>query len=60
MRKMIVMLNVRLEIDAEEGVELSDIINELDYSFDYPVTSGYNSATIQDTNIEDYELVDSK
>ena len=60
MRKMFVDLTVRLEIHAEEGVELSDIISEMNYSFDYPVSTGYNAAVIEDTQIEGYELIDSK
>jgi hypothetical protein len=60
MKKMSVKLTVYLEINAADDVEVSDIINEMTYSFDYPISTGYRGAVIDDTHIEDYELVDSK
>lgn len=60
MRTMYVDVRVRLVITANEDIGLSEIINELEYDFSYPVATGYNGVTIEDTEITDYEIVDSK
>lgn len=58
MKKMYVDVTVRLVVNAnDDDAELSDIINELDYTFDYPVSTGYNGVVIVDSSIDDYELV---
>lgn len=56
MRKMFVTLTLRLEIDAEEDANLSDIIDEMDYNF----ISNTPNADIVDMSIDDYEVIDSK
>ena len=56
MRKMIVNVNIKLFINADEGVSLSEIMDELDYDFTY----ADNNADIEDSYIDTYELIDSK
>jgi hypothetical protein len=55
--KVYVNLKVRLVIDMDEGVELSSVIDDLNYDFD---TGIRDDAGIVDTEILDYEVVDSK
>jgi len=56
MRKVFVEVKVKLVIDADEGVEISEVIDEMDYSF--VDTTG--KANIVDTEILDHEVKDSK
>jgi isocitrate/isopropylmalate dehydrogenase len=56
MRKIFVNLTVKLEIDADEDVEVSEIIDNLDYSF----VSDPNNSDVIDTEIIDYDIIDSK
>lgn len=55
-RKVYVTLTVKLIMTVDEGVEVSDVINELDYNFSD--TTG--NADVQDTTIENFEITDSK
>jgi hypothetical protein len=56
MRKVYVDLTVRLILNVDEGMEVGNVVDELDYSFDD--TTG--SATVEDTEITGHEVVDSK
>jgi hypothetical protein len=56
MRKVTVKLEMRLVMLVDEGVEISEVVNELDYQVNDTTTA----ANILDTEITDYELVDSK
>lgn len=56
MRKVTVEVKVKLIINMDEGVDVQDVVNELEYDF----TSGLDSADILDTEILDHEVVDSK
>ncbi len=56
MRKMTVTVKVRLLIKADDDIMLGNIIDEMDYSF--KDTTG--KATIEDTEIFDYEVEDSR
>ncbi|MHC4329985.1 MAG: hypothetical protein ACYSWW_17860 [Planctomycetota bacterium] len=56
MRKVTVKLEMRLVMLVNEGVEVSDVVNELDYEVEDTTTS----ADILDTEITGYEVVDSK
>ena len=56
MRKVTVQLEMRIMMSVDEGVEISDIIDELDYQ----VNDTTSSADILDAEITDYEVVDSK
>jgi hypothetical protein len=56
MRKVTVELKVKLLINADEGIEISNVINEMGYEFVYSEPG----AEIVDSGIEDYEITDSK
>ena len=56
MRTVTVKLDVKLTIKADDDVEISKVIDELDYHFSDTTTQ----ATIEDTSIEDYEIIDSR
>ena len=56
MRKVTVKLEVRLVMSVDEGVEISDVVNELDYQINDTTTA----ANILDTEITDFEVEDSK
>ena len=56
MRKVTVKLEMRIVMSVNEGAEISEIVNELDYQVNDTTTA----ADILDTEITDYEVVDSK
>ncbi len=56
MRKVVVTVTTRLVINMEEGIELQEVINEMDYDF----ISQTVGASIVDTEIQDYDIQDSK
>ena len=55
-RKVYVNVTVRLIIRADEGAEISNILDEMDYNFSD--TTG--KANIEDTEITNYDITDSK
>lgn len=55
-RKVYIEVKVRLVVRMDEGVEVGEVIQEMDYNFD----SQTNGANIEDTEILDYEITDSK
>ena len=55
-RKVYVNVSVRLIIEVEEGIEIDEVISEMDYNF----TSNTDDADITDTEIREHEIVDSK
>ena len=56
MRKVTIRLETHLVMLVDEGVEISDVVNELDYE----VKDTTTAADILDTEITGYEIVDSK
>ncbi len=56
MRTVFVELKVKLVIKADDDVVIGDIIDEMDYNF----TDTTTTADIEDSEILDYEVVDSK
>jgi hypothetical protein len=56
MRKVYVDVTVRLIINQDDGVETAEVINDMDYSF----TSNTSGADIEDSEIKDHEVTDSK
>ena len=56
MRTVNVKLEVNLTIKTDDDVEISEVINELDYNFSDTTTK----ATVEDMSIEDFEVVDSR
>ena len=55
-RKVYVKLTAGLILDMEEGIDVSDVIDEMDYTF----VSKTDNADIIDTQIRGYEIEDSK
>ena len=55
MRKVTVKLEMKIVMSVNEGMEISEVINELDYQ----VTDTTTAADILDTEITDYEIEDS-
>jgi len=55
MRKVTVKLEMRVVMSIDEGIEISEVVNELDYLVNDKTTA----ADILDTEITDYEVVDS-
>ncbi len=56
MRKVTVRLEMNVVMSVDEGVEISNVVNELDYQINDTTTT----ADILDTEITDFEVVDSK
>lgn len=56
MRRVYVDLNIRLIIDANDDAQISDIVNELEYSFEDTTGTG----SVYDYTIEHYSVRDSK
>ena len=56
MRKVTLKLQMRVVMSVDEGVEISEVVNELDYQ----LTDTTTAADILDTEIIDYEIEDSK
>ena len=55
-RKVTVEVKVKLTIDMDEGIEVGDVIGEMEYDF----TSCTDGADIIDTEVENYEVTNSK
>ena len=56
MRKVTLNLQMRVVMTVDEGVQIADIVNELDYH----VSDTTTTANILDTEIIDYQIEDSK
>jgi hypothetical protein len=56
MRKVTVKLEMNVVMLVDEGVEISEVVNELDYK----VNDATTAADTLDTKITGYEVVDSK
>jgi len=56
MRKVHVELKVKLILNVDEDIEVSEVLDELDYNFVDTTTK----AEVEDTEILDYEVMDSK
>ena len=57
MRTVTVNVVVKIQMSMNEGIEVGDAIDEMDYAFN---PSEDHSVTVEDTEIIDYEVVDSK
>ena len=55
MRKVTIKLEMRVVMSVDEGIEISQVVNELDYQLNDTTTA----ADILDTEITGYEVVDS-
>ena len=56
MRKVTVGVEMNVVMSVDEGIEISEVVNELDYQVNDTTTA----ADILDTEITGYEVVDSK
>jgi len=56
MRKVIIKLEMNVVMFVDEGIEISEVVNELDYE----VKDTTTAADVLDTEITGYEVVDSK
>ena len=56
MRKVTVKLEMKVVMLVDEGIEISEVVNELDYTVNDTTTT----ADILDTEITGYEVIDSK
>jgi len=56
MRKVTIKLEMRIVMSVDGGIEISEVVNELDYQVNDTTTA----ADILDTEITGYEVVDSK
>ncbi|HRZ18689.1 MAG TPA: hypothetical protein P5136_01415 [Methanofastidiosum sp.] len=55
-RRVVVHVKVKLIMDVEEGVSIDNIISDMDYNFNF----NGEEATINDTEIIDFNVIDSK
>ena len=55
-RKVYVNVTTRLILDMDEGIPVDEVISEMDYNF----VSKTEGVDIVDTEIQDYEVIDSK
>lgn len=55
-RKVSLVVKVKMTIVADEGAEIEDLVNEMDYNF--KDTTG--KMDIEDTEILDWEATDSR
>ena len=55
-RKAFIEVKVKLVVNLDEGIEVSKFMEEVDYNF----TSTLIEADVEDTEILDYEVTDSK
>lgn len=54
-RTVTIELKVRLLMKIDEGVEVGEVVNEMDYEFTPP-----DNTTLYDSEILDYEVKDSR
>ena len=56
MRKVYVTVKTQLIIRADDGVDIDEVLSEMDYDF----TSNTDGADIEDTEVKDWDITDSK
>ena len=56
MRKVYINVKTRLILSVDEGVDVGEVLENMDYSF----TTEETRADILDTEIKDWEITDSK
>jgi hypothetical protein len=54
-RTVTVEAKVKLVMKVDDGVEIAEVIDEMDYQFDLP-----DNATLEDSEILGYEVADSR
>jgi hypothetical protein len=56
MRKVFIKVEIKVVINLDEGIELSKIIENMDYDF----VSNNDEADVIETELLGYEVIDSK
>jgi len=56
MRKVTVNVQVKVVLNMDEGVELNDVLSDLNYD----ITSSDDAYDVEDCEMVDYDIVDSK
>jgi hypothetical protein len=56
MRKTTIEVKARLIVPADDGVDMGEVMSEMDYNF----KSQTDGADIEDMEIVDFDVVDSK
>ena len=56
MDKIYIEVKVKLIVRSEPGVNIDDVMNEMDYNF----VSQTENADIEETEIMEYDVIDSK
>ena len=56
MRTVTIKVETKLTMKVDEGVGISEVINEMEYNFSDTTTR----ATVEDAEITDFEVVDSR
>lgn len=54
-RTVTIELKMKLVISVDKGIEIAEVVDEMDYAFSLP-----DNATLQDSEILDYEVKDSE
>lgn len=55
-RKVYIDVKVRIIVQADDGIEIDDVISDMDYEF----TSQTDGAEVVDTEIRETNITDSK
>lgn len=55
-RRVTVKITLSVTIDIDEGVPVQEVIDEMDYE----LTTDMSKATIIDTEMQDYEITESR
>lgn len=55
-RRVTVKITLSVTIDIDEGVPVQEVIDEMDYE----LTADMSKATIIDTEMQDYEITESR
>jgi len=53
-RKVYIETTIVIALTVDEGVDISDVTDTLD------ITINHSGATVEDVEIEDFEIIDSK
>jgi hypothetical protein len=56
MRTVFVEVKVKVVLDMEEGIEVTEVLEDMDYNF----VSHTDGAEVADTEIKDWDVIDSK
>ena len=56
MRKLYINMKIRVIVQADDGVDIGEVLDEMDYN----LNSHTEGADVLDTEITDYEITDSK